>query len=194
MRFYPLQLPGVVLIEPELREDERGVFARTWCQREFAVNDLDTRLVQCSFTFSHQKGTLRGMYYQDAPHAESRVIRCTRGSVYAVAVDLRRDTPTFKRWEGAELTADNRTALYVPAGCALGFLTLEDNTEVQFQYSEFFHPELARGVRYDDPAFGILWPQPPTVISPRDLAHPPFDPAAAEESRKRKARLDKMMS
>jgi hypothetical protein len=116
MRFYKLQLPGVVLVEPEFREDERGGFARTWCQREFAVEDLDTRLVQCSVAWSAKKGTLRGMYYQDAPHAESRLIRCTRGSVYVVAVDLRPHTPTFKRWEGADLTAENRRALYVPAG------------------------------------------------------------------------------
>lgn len=174
MRFSKLPLAGVFLVEPELREDDRGAFARTWCQREFASQHLDTRLVQCSTSYSRKKGTLRGMHYQAAPHAEAKLVRCTRGVIYAVVADMRPQNPTFKRWCHMELTADNRHGVYVPAGCAFGFETLADDSEVFYQMSEFFYPELARGFRYDDPAFGIAWPEKPAVISARDLAHPAF--------------------
>jgi dTDP-4-dehydrorhamnose 3,5-epimerase len=174
MRFYKLPLQGAFLVEPELREDERGAFARTWCQREFAVQDLDTRLVQCSMSYSRRKGTLRGMHYQAAPHVEAKLVRCTRGAIYAVVADMRPQSPSYKLWCHMELTADNRHAVFVPASCAFGFMTLADDSEVFYQMSEFFYPELARGFRYDDPAFGITWPEAPAAISPRDLAQPRF--------------------
>jgi dTDP-4-dehydrorhamnose 3,5-epimerase len=169
------QLAGVFLLEPERREDERGFFARTWCQREFAAHGLNPRLVQCNISFNRCKGTLRGMHYQAAPHGEAKLIRCTRGAIYDVILDLRRDSPTFKRWIAAELTAENRSMLFVPEGLAHGFQTLADDTEVFYQMSEFFHPESARGVRWDDPAFAIHWPLPDPILSDLDRAYELFE-------------------
>ena len=174
MRFTPAKLPGVYLIEPERLEDERGFFARTWCQQEFAAHQLDVQLTQCNISFNVRQGTLRGLHYQVAPHAEAKVIRCTMGAIYDVAVDLRPDSPTFKHWLAVELTAQNRTMIYLPHGVAHGLQTLEDNSEVFYQMSEVYHPECARGVRWNDAAFGIRWPLEPTVISLKDQQYPDF--------------------
>lgn len=171
MDFLATKLPGVLVIEAEKLEDERGFFARTFCREEFETHGLDTRVSQCSISFNRKKATLRGIHYQVAPHAESKLVRCTAGAIYDVAVDLRPDSPTFKQWEGVELSAQNRRALYIPAGCAHGFQTLTDDTEVYYQISEFYHPESARGVRWDDPAFEINWPFPPVMLSERDARY-----------------------
>lgn len=174
MRFRELGLPGAWIVEPEILEDDRGFFARTWCQREFAAQGLDAKLVQCSISYNRRKGTLRGMHYQITPSTEAKLVRCTAGAIYDVALDLRRDSPTFKQWRSAELSASNRRALYIPAGLAHGFLTLCDDTEVFYQMTDFFAPEHARGVRWDDPAFGIHWPGEVVVISERDRTYPDF--------------------
>ena len=156
----------------ELLPDERGFFARSWCQKEFEDRGLNSKLVQCSVSFNARKGTLRGIHYQGEPFPEVKVVRCTRGAIYDVVVDLRPQSPTFKQWIGVVLDAENRRMLYIPGGCAHGFLTLEDNTEVFYQMSEFYHPELARGVRWNDPAFQIAWPAEVKVISERDNTYP----------------------
>ncbi len=174
MIFRPTDLPGAVIIEPEKREDERGFFARTWCQREFTEHGLNPRVVQCSVSFNLRKGTLRGMHYQAAPFPEAKLIRCTRGAIYDVIIDLRPESPTFKRWVAVELAADNHRMLYIPEGFAHGFQTLEDQTEVFYQMSEFYAPESARGVRWDDPAFHIAWPPGERIISERDRSYPDF--------------------
>lgn len=174
MIFKSTNLQGVFEVEAEPNADERGFFARTWCREEFRTQDLNPELVQCSVSFNHQRGTLRGMHYQSAPYAEAKLVRCTRGSIYDVALDLRPDSATFLRWVAAELTADNRRAFYIPEGCAHGFLTLEDNTEVYYQISEFYHPGSARGVRWNDPAFRIAWPAEIALISERDRTYPDF--------------------
>jgi dTDP-4-dehydrorhamnose 3,5-epimerase len=174
MIFRSTPVQGVFAAEPETHGDERGFFARSWCRREFGEKGLNPCIAQCSISFNYRRGTLRGLHYQVAPHAEAKLVRCTRGALYDVALDLRRDSETFGRWTAAELTAENRRALYIPEGCAHGFLTLEDNTEVLYQISEFHHPEAARGVRWNDPAFGIVWPGEITVISERDRTYPDF--------------------
>ena len=168
MKFSPTKLPGVWIVDLEKREDERGFFARSWCQREFEQHGLAPRLVQCSVSFNHKKGTLRGMHYQIAPHEEAKLVRCTRGAIYDVAVDLRPDSSTYKQWTAVELGAENSRMLYVPEGCGHGFQTLADDTEVFYQMSEFYHPESARGVRWNDPQLAILWPVAGKIISPRD--------------------------
>ncbi len=155
-------------IHPERMTDERGFFARTWCAEEFKEAGLDARLVQCSISFNARKGTLRGMHYQAVPIAETKLVRCTMGAIYDVVLDLRTESPTFRKWIGMTLSAENREMVYIPEGCAHGFLTLEDHSEVFYQMSEFYYPEAARGVRWDDPAFGIEWPGDVTVISERD--------------------------
>jgi dTDP-4-dehydrorhamnose 3,5-epimerase len=174
--FRETTLPGVFVIEPEPREDHRGFFARTWCQREFAEHGLDPRLVQCSISFNRRRGTLRGMHYQAAPHAEAKLIRCTRGAMWDVALDLRPASPTFRQHVGVELTADNRVALYIPEGLAHGFQTLADETEVVYQMSEFYAPEGARGIRFDDPAFAIRWPLANPILLERDRTYADFEP------------------
>jgi len=166
---------GVFEVRPEPIGDERGCFARTWCQREFELQGLNPLVVQCNSSFSTRKGTLRGMHYQRGEHAEAKLIRCTKGSIYDVAVDLRVQSPTFKRWVAITLTAADRNSLYVPEGCAHGFLTLEDATEVFYQMSEFYDGASARGVRWDDPAFRIAWPAKVEVISERDRTYPDFE-------------------
>jgi dTDP-4-dehydrorhamnose 3,5-epimerase len=172
------ELPGAWLIEPEPIEDERGFFARTWCARELEEHGLVGKLAQASISFNRLRGTLRGLHYQEAPHAETKVVRCTQGAIFDVLVDLR-PGPGQKRWVGHELSAANRRALYVPEGVAHGFLTLADASEVLYLISEFHHPTAARGVRHDDPAFGIRWPGPVAVISPRDATYADFQPDIA---------------
>jgi dTDP-4-dehydrorhamnose 3,5-epimerase len=174
MTFRETKLAGVFEIEVEPHLDERGFFARSWCQKEFEAHGLNPRVLQCNVSFNPKKGTLRGIHDQAAPHAEAKLVRCTAGAIYDVAVDLRPESRTFKQWVGATLTADNRRMLYIPEGCAHGFLTLADATEVFYQMSEFYHPELGRGVRWNDPAFEIVWPAKVEVISERDRNYPDF--------------------
>src|SRR5579864_4505300 len=180
MTFMQTDLAGAFVIAPERIEDERGFFARTWCANEFKAKSLDCRLVQCSLSYNSRKGTVRGMHLQTAPYEESKVVRCTRGAIYDVIIDLRAGSPTYRHWVAAELTADNRLGLYVPAGCAHGFQTLADETEVFYQISEFFQPESARGYRWDDPAFAIKWPLGATAISEKDRNYPLFGLAIDE--------------
>jgi len=175
VKFQPTELLGAFVITPEPHRDERGLFARIWCAREFEENGLDPRLAQCSVSFNPIKGTLRGLHYQVEPHAEAKCVRCTRGAIYDVILDLRSTTPTFEQWLSFELTADNRLALYLPEGMAHGFQTLVPDTEVMYHMSEFYHPESARGVRWDDPAFGIAWPPDQRTMSDRDRLFPDFD-------------------
>jgi len=175
MTFTATSLEGVVEIQLQPHSDERGFFARTWCQREFDEQGLNSKLVQCSLSFNTRKGTLRGMHYQAPPHAEAKLVRCSRGALYDVVIDLRPDSPTYKQWIAVLLTADERNMVYVPEGCAHGFLTLADETEVFYQMSEFYDPEAARGVRWNDPAFQIVWPAPIALISERDQGYPDFE-------------------
>ena len=176
MIFTEAPLQGAFVIEPEPLEDARGLFARTWCRREFEARGLETRIAQCSTSLNKKKGTLRGMHFQAPPFAETKIVRCTRGSMYDVIIDLRPDSPTCTRHFAVVLTAENRKMLYVPTGFAHGFQTLEDTTEVSYQISEFYSPEHARGVRWDDPAFGIRWPDDDRTIVDRDRNHPDFRP------------------
>lgn len=176
MIFNPTAISGVCVIKPERHEDERGFFARTWCQREFEERGLNSNLAQCSMSFSKVAGTLRGMHYQLAPHAETKLVRCTRGSIYDVALDLRPSSDTFCRWFSIELSQSNHTMLYIPAGVAHGFQTLSDDTEVFYQISEFYHSESSHGVRWNDPAFRIRWAIPHPLLSPRDASYPDFKP------------------
>lgn len=175
MLFNETEIPGTFIVDLEPREDERGFFARAWCRREFEEQGLSGRLVQCNISFNHRSGTLRGLHYQAPPSEEAKLVRCTRGAVFDVIVDLRQDSPTFKSWAGIELTAENRRALYVPEGFAHGYQTLVDATETLYQVSEFYSPEAERGVRWDDPAFGIVWPIAGTrIISEKDRSWPDF--------------------
>ena len=167
-------LKGAFVIEPERLEDERGFFARTWCQKEFQEHGLNPRLSQCNISYNKKKGTLRGIHYQIAPFEEAKLIRCTQGAIHDVIIDLRSDSPTFMQYTAVVLTADNHKALYVPEGLAHGFQTLTDATEVLYQMSEFYAPECSRGVRWDDPAFAIDWPDAPRIISERDRSYPDF--------------------
>jgi dTDP-4-dehydrorhamnose 3,5-epimerase len=183
MRFAETDVAGVFLVEPERHPDERGFFARTWCADELRARGLEHRLAQCSVAFNHLRATLRGMHYQVPPHAEVKIVRCTSGALYDVAVDLRPDSPTFRRWVGVELTPANGRALYIPAGCAHGCQTLADQTEVAYQISAPHAPESARGVRWDDPFFGVAWPLPVEVIAPRDRDYPDVVPAALDALR-----------
>ena len=168
MVFHETALPGTFVIELEKYEDERGFFARSWCVREFAAKGLDATLVQCNVSFNARKGTLRGLHYQVPPHAEVKLIRCTRGALYDVVVDLRKDSSTFLQWFGIELTAANHKMLYIPKRFAHGFQTLEDDTEIFYQMSAFYEPSSARGIRWDDPKLGISWPQDKRIISGKD--------------------------
>jgi len=168
MIFVETELPGAYLIELERREDQRGYFARAWCEREFAVHGLETRFVQVNLGHNLRRGTVRGMHFQRAPYAEVKLVRCTRGALYDVIIDLRPESPTYRRWIGVELSAANGRALYVPRGFAHGYQTLEDNTDLMYQTSEFYVAEAARGVRYNDPAFGIAWPLAVSLVSEAD--------------------------
>ncbi len=181
MIFTAAPLPGVFVIDPERHEDQRGFFARSFCAREFAAHGLDPRVVQCNMSFSPKKGTLRGLHFQRPPHAEAKLVRCTAGALYDVVVDVRPDSPTFRRHFAVELSAAGRRLLYVPEGLAHGFQSLVDDTEVVYQISAPFCPEAAAGVRWNDPAFAIGWPLPIAVISERDRTHPDFDPPVRAE-------------
>jgi dTDP-4-dehydrorhamnose 3,5-epimerase len=171
MIFHATELAGAFLLEWERREDERGFFARTWCETEFRAQGLNPRLVQCNASFNRRRGTLRGMHYQSAPYAEAKLVRCTMGALYDVLLDLRPNSPTYLRWLGVELTAENRLSIYIPEGVAHGFQTLTDDTEVFYQMSEFYHPECSHGVRWNDPAFGITWRIPNPILSERDAGY-----------------------
>lgn len=172
--FTELEITGVFLVEPELHSDDRGFFARIWCPEEFKKWGLNGRLVQCSVSFNAKKGTLRGMHYQVAPYQEAKLIRCSHGAIFDVAIDLRPESPTLQRHVGVELSEQNRKMLYVPEGFAHGFITLRDQTEVLYYISEFWSPEHARGVRWNDPAFDIKWPAEPRIIADRDRSYPDF--------------------
>lgn len=174
MIFSPTELPGAYIVDIEPHVDERGFFARAWCQEEFSAHGLNPRLVQCNISQNRVAGTLRGMHYQAAPAAEAKLVRCTRGAIYDVIIDLRTDSPAFLQHIGVKLTAEAHTMLYVPEGFAHGFLTLADDTEVFYQMSEFYRPECARGVRWNDPRFGIQWPAAVHSISQRDATYPNF--------------------
>lgn len=172
MKFTETKLPGVVIVEIEPIRDERGFFARSWCRREFERHGLNSDLAQCNISFNKRKGTLRGMHYQAEPQQEAKLVRCTRGAIYDVVIDLRPESITYRQWQAVELNAENRCMLYVPVGVAHGFQALEDDTEVFYQMSEFYHPEYARGVRWDDSAFGIRWPLPDPIMSEKDRSYP----------------------
>lgn len=174
MIFSPTPLAGAHVVELEQRDDDRGFFARVFCQEEFEVHGLNPNIAQCSISFNRRRGTLRGMHYQAAPYAEAKLVRCTQGAIWDVIVDLRPDSPSFKRWHGVELSAANRRALYVPEGLAQGFVTLADNSEVFYVMSQSYRPDAARGVRWDDPAFGITWPIADPHLSERDRDLPRF--------------------
>jgi dTDP-4-dehydrorhamnose 3,5-epimerase len=176
MRFHETPLNGAYLIELERRGDDRGFFARFFCEKEFAAAGAETRFVQINNSLSARKGTLRGMHYQLAPSAEVKVVRCLKGSLYDVIADLRPDSPTFGQWFGAELNSENRLMMYVPRGCAHGLLTLADDTEALYLVSDPYAPDRERGMRFDDPWLGIEWPIAPVEISPKDRAWPDFDP------------------
>ncbi len=176
MIFREAKLAGAFLIDLEKREDERGFFARAWCEKEFAEHGLATRLVQCNLSYNARAGTLRGMHYQVAPHEETKLVRCFRGAIFDVIIDLRRDSKTYKQWVGVELSEDNGRALYVPEGFAHGYQTLTPDAETFYQVSEFYAPEAERGVRWNDPAFDINWPETPErVISQKDSAFPDYE-------------------
>ena len=174
MIFTETAIKGVFLIEPEPVRDERGMFMRTWCQREFEAHGLTIIWVQASVSVSALKGTLRGLHYQSAPNEEVKLVRCTVGAIYDVIVDLRPASPTYCQYVGITLSADNRRAVYIPKCCAHGFLTLDQNTEVSYHMSEFHAPANAQGFRWDDPAFNIAWPAPILVMSEKDRTWPAF--------------------
>jgi dTDP-4-dehydrorhamnose 3,5-epimerase len=175
MLFRETEVAGAFEIIPELKCDERGFFARSWCRKEFEAHGLNPRLEQCSISFNLRKGTLRGMHWQAEPFQETKSVRCTQGAIYDVALDLRKNSPTYKKWTAVILSAAKRNMLYIPDGCGHGFITLEDETEISYQISEFYTPESTRGVRWDDPVFGIVWPLPVEVISERDRTYPDFE-------------------
>ena len=177
--FETLPVHGACLIRPERRADHRGHFARLWCQQELGARGMVNRIEQINAGFSPTAGTMRGLHYQLPPHAEVKMVGCTRGAVFDVVVDLRRDSPTYQRWLGARLTPDEGAWLYVPEGCAHGYLTLESNTELVYMTSAAFAPNFARGVRYNDPTFGIKWPAPISVISDADTNWPEHRPVDA---------------
>jgi len=172
MKFIETKLQGVFEILVEPMPDERGLFARTWCKKEFEANALESALVQCSISFNKRKGTLRGMHHQVAPFEETKLVRCTQGAVYDVVLDLRPQSPTFRQWIAVTLETARRNAVFVPKGCAHGFLTLTDDAEVFYQMTEFYDAASSRGVRWNDPAFGISWPGSIEVISERDRTYP----------------------
>lgn len=169
MIFTETELEGSYIIEIEKIEDERGFFARSWDKKQFEERNLNSNLIQCNISFNKTKGTLRGMHYQDMPHAEAKLVRCTRGRMYDVIIDLRKNSKTFHKWIGVELSDKNYKMLYIPEGFAHGFQTLEDDTEVFYQMSQAHVPEYSRGIRYDDERFQISWPLPNHIISKNDL-------------------------
>lgn len=176
MIFEALALPGAFAIDLEPRGDERGFFARAFCQKEFAAHGLATEMVQANVSQNVSKGTLRGMHYQRAPFAEVKLVRCIHGTIHDVIIDLRPDSPTYLNWLGVELSRRNRRALYVPEGFAHGYQALEDDTEVLYLVSQFYTPSHESAIRWNDPRFGIRWPLPDPILSPKDAAHPDFTP------------------
>jgi dTDP-4-dehydrorhamnose 3,5-epimerase len=173
MKFIETKLKGAFIIEPDKLEDERGFFARTFCRKEFKEHGLDFEIVQCNISFNQKKGTLRGMHYQASPHEEAKLVSCTRGAIFDVILDLRRDSPTAGEWEAFELRDLDNKMIYISKGLAHGFQTLEADTEVFYQMSEFYHPECARGIRWNDPEFGIIWPETQfRIISMKDKSYP----------------------
>jgi len=176
VRFSATPLAGAWLVALEPHADLRGFFARTWCAREFEAHGLDTRVAQCSLSHNRRRGTLRGMHWQAAPYEETKVVRCVRGALHDVIIDLRPASPTYTHHFAVELSAENRLALYVPAGFAHGFQTLADDTEVLYQISQFYLPEAGRGARWNDPAFRIAWPIADPILSERDRTYPDFVP------------------
>ena len=176
MRFTETPLKGAWTIDLEPRGDERGFFARAFCQNEFDAHGLKRDLAQANLSYNPKRATLRGMHYQIPPHAEVKIVRCTRGAIYDVIIDLRADSPTRFQWFGVELSADNRTALYVPEGFAHGYQSLTEESEVFYLVTEFYAPGSERGIRWNDPRFAIRWPLPDPVLSPKDAAHPDYQP------------------
>jgi len=168
MIFTETKIKGVYIIEPELLTDERGFFARSFCKEEFQKHGLDSDIAQCNISYNKKRGTLRGMHYQVPPFEEAKIVFCTKGSIYDVVVDLRRDSLTYRNWHAVELSADLYRMLYIPKGCAHGFQTLEDNCIVYYQMGEYYHPEYSRGIRWNDPAIGIVWPVSSWIISEKD--------------------------
>jgi len=175
--FQETPLAGAYIIELEKRGDDRGFFARSFCRNEFEKAGLTTTIVQVNNSLSVDQGTLRGMHYQLSPHAETKIVRCIRGALYDVIIDLRPDSPTFGKWFGAELTAENRLMMYAPQGFAHGFITLTDDTEAFYLTNAFYAPEEERGIRFDDPRFGVVWPRTPVDVSQKDRDWPDFDPS-----------------
>lgn len=174
MKISETRLSGVYLIDLELFEDERGSFARSFCLEEFNEAGIEFSIAQANISFNNFAGTIRGMHFQEHPFEESKVVRCTRGALFDVVLDLRPESSTYCQWCGSELNSENRSALFIPAGCAHGFQTLTDSTEVHYLMSESFKPEAARGVRFDDPVFGVEWPMQVSSISDRDRHWPDF--------------------
>ena len=172
MRFSETKLSGVVVIEPDLIEDERGFFACSWAAMEFENHGLNPRLVQCNISYNPRIGTVRGMHFQSPPYQEAKLVRCTKGAIFDVALDLRSDSPTRYQWEARELSSENHRMLYIPEGCAHGYQTLTDGAEIFYQMSEYYHPESVGGVRWNDPLFSIEWPLAMTVIAERDATYP----------------------
>jgi dTDP-4-dehydrorhamnose 3,5-epimerase len=170
----PTKLEGAKLIDLEPHRDERGSFARAWCRRELAAQGLDADIAQESFSYNIRRGTLRGLHFQKAPHEETKIVRCIHGAIFDVIVDLRPESPSYRRWQGFELTSGNRRALYVPKGFLHGFQALTDEAEILYQIAAFYAPDAAAGHRYDDPAFAIAWPLPVAAISEKDLSWPAF--------------------
>lgn len=177
MKIEKTNFEGVYIIKLEPIIDERGFFSRLWCKKEFLAHHLDDECVQINLSFNNLKNTLRGMHYQKNPHSETKIVRCVRGSIYDVIIDLRKKSETYKQWMGVNLNEENKNMIYIPKGFAHGFLTLEDNTEVLYQMSEYYRPSEARGIRFDDPAFSISWPLiDKPIISEKDNSWPEFKP------------------
>lgn len=175
MIFHELELRGAFVIEAEPSSDERGHFARIFCAREFAAHQLEPRVVQCNTSSTRLRGTVRGLHFQLPPHSETKLVRCVRGTIYDVIVDLRPASPTFLKWSSVTLNARDLRSLYIPAGFAHGFQSLEDSSEVFYQMSKYYYPDAARGIRWNDPAIGVDWPMAPTLISVRDRSYPLLD-------------------
>jgi dTDP-4-dehydrorhamnose 3,5-epimerase len=181
MLFKETQLAGAYVIELEPRHDERGFFARSFCEKEFAEHGLPTRFPQSNLSRNNQRGTLRGMHFEALPSSESKLVRCVAGAIYDVIMDMRRGSPSRWQWIGVELNAENARGLFVPAGFAHGFLTLADATDVTYEMGDMYRPGAARGLRWNDPAFDIRWPEAPRVISERDASYPDFNPATFDD-------------
>ncbi len=175
MIFTKTNLEDAFVIDIEKKEDDRGFFARTFCANEFSENNLDSKFVQANTSFNYKKGTLRGMHFQKPPYEEDKLVRCTKGSIFDVMIDLRKESPTYKKWFGVELTEENRKSLFVPKGFAHGYMTLEDNTEVTYLVTQFYTPEADSGIKFNDPAFNIEWPMTPVIVSEKDANHPAYE-------------------